>query len=298
MTFPWTLLEFEKQFSSDEACRAYLEKVRWPDGFICPQCSKKKAWQTARGTYFCQICHRQSSVTAGTVFHHTKLPLSVWFGAVWLMVGDKGGISSLGCKQQLGLKRYETTWRMLKKLRLATVRPDRELLSGQIEVDETFVGGNKLPKGTSKQRALVIIAAQVEDRGNIGRIRMQLLDRRSSDAIERFVRKNIQENSRLVTDCCAGYLGLRGLGYLHQALPSSSPDPENLLPAVHRVASLLKRWLLGTYHGRVTKTHLDRYLEEFVFRFNRRNSTHRGLLFQRLIEQCLLTKPDTTHRRH
>ena len=128
MTFPRTLLEFEKQFSSDEACRAYLEKVRWPDGFICPQCSKKKAWQTARGTHFCQICHRQSSVTAGTVFHHTQLPLSVWFGAIWLMVGDKGGISCLGCKRQLGLKRYETAWRLLQKLRLASVRPDRILI--------------------------------------------------------------------------------------------------------------------------------------------------------------------------
>ena len=298
MEFPKTILEFEKRFSTDKACGIYLEKVRWPEGFKCPGCGKKKAWPTKRGTYFCQHCHRQSSVTAGTIFHRTKLPLTIWFGAIWLIVGDKGGISSLGCKRQLGLKRYETAWKILKKLRLATIRPDRELLSGQIEVDETLVGGNKIPRGLSKKRALVIIAAEVDDQGAIRRIRMQLLEKRTSDAIENFVLRNIRGNSIIITDGYAGYLGLRGRGYLHQALPGYSPDPENLLPAVHRVASLLKRWLLGTYHGRVMKTHLNGYLEEFVFRFNRRNSESRGKLFQRLLEQCVLTKPDTTYRRN
>jgi predicted RNA-binding Zn-ribbon protein involved in translation (DUF1610 family)/transposase-like protein len=295
MEFPKTLLEFEKRFPTDEACRAYLETVRWPEGFKCPQCGKNKAWRTKRGTYFCSHCKRQSTVTAGTVFHRTKIPMTVWFRAMWLMIGEKSGINALGLKRQMGLKRYETTWRLLQKLRLAAVRPERQPLSGEIEVDETVIGGDKIPRGLSKQRAMVIIATEIKADG-IGRIRMQEIPTRTSDAIEDFIVKNIQTGSTLFTDGYRGYSQVISRGYVHKPIPGYSVHPDKLMPRVHRVASLLKRWLMGTYHGKVGKIHLNHYLDEFVFRFNRRQSESRGKLFQRLIEHSLLT-PTTTYRR-
>ena len=292
--FPATLLEFEKRFPTNQACKAYLETIRWPKGFECPQCGGAKAWKTKRETYFCRNCKRQTSVTAGTVFHRTRLPLTVWFGAVWLLIGEKNGISALGCKRQIGLGRYETAWKLLKRLRLAAIRPEREMLSGEVEVDETLIGGNNSPRGLSKKRSMVIIAAEVEGNG-IGRIRMWQVETRTSNLIESFILKNIKPGSTLVTDGYAGYRELAFQGYIHKAIPGYSVDPDKLLPRVHRIASLLKRWLMGTYHGRVGKAHLNGYLEEFVFRFNRRHSSNRGKLFQRLIEHSLAIDPTYRH---
>lgn len=293
--FPKTLIEFEKQFRTNQACRAYLENTRWPRGFICPECGSEEAWRTNRQSFFCRSCKRQTSVTSGTIFHRSKIPLKVWFSAIWLLIGEKNGVSALGSKRQLGLKRYETAWRLLKKIRLATVRPGRELLRGEVELDETIIGGNKIPKGLSSQRAMVIIAAEVKGNG-IGRIRMKLIRSRNSDSIENFIRQNIKAGSSVTTDGFVGYAALLSKNYAHKSIPGYSVHPDNLLPRIHRVASLLKRWLMGTYHGRVRKTHLDLYLEEFAFRFNRRNSESRGKLFQRLIEQSIQTGPETTYR--
>lgn len=214
---------------------------------------------------------------------------------MWLMVGEKNGVSALGLKRQIGLKRYETTWRLLQKLRLATIRPEREQLSGEIEVDETLIGGDKNPRGYSQKRAIVVIAAEVNGRG-IGRIRLQEIPTRSSDALEGFVHKYIEVGSTLVTDGYQGYLQVASRGYTHKSIPAYSIHPDKLLPRVQRVTSLLKRWLMGTYHGKVSKIHLNRYLDEFAFRFNRRKSDSRGKLFQRIIEYSLLTPPATYRR--
>ena len=291
--FPETLLEFDRFFATDQACLEYLEKIRWPDGFLCPACPGKRAWKTGRLTYFCCDCKRQTSVLAGTIFHRTKQPLRLWFKAAWLMTGDKNGMSALGIKRQLGIRRYETAWSMLQKLRRATVRPDRDMLSGEVEVDEALLGGRRLARGRSKERAMVAIAAEV-DGNKIGRIRMRHIESATGRALESFVTENIEKSSVVVTDGLAAYSGLGFLGYSHKPIKGYTMSDDDLLPRVNKVTSLLKRWLLGVHHGGVGHKHLQRYLDEFTFRFNRRTSTFRGQLFERLIGQALTTP--ATHK--
>lgn len=290
--FPRNLVEFNKRFSTEEACRLYLGKIRWPDGFRCPGCRSSKAWQTNRGNLFCADCKRQTSVTAGTIFDRTKQPLELWFKAAWLIVSEKHGISALGLQRQLGLSRYETAWQMLRRLRRAMVRPRRELLTGEVEVDETLVGGptpgrrGRSPEG----KALVVVAAE-KDGNKIGRIRMKTISDASGKTLNLFIRENVEEGSVVETDGWRGYWGLSKLDYEHRRVDGESVGIDEVMPRINRVASLLKRWLLGTHHGRVDKAGLDSYLNEFTFRFNRRSSSHRGKLFGRLIEQSVQTTP-------
>jgi transposase-like protein len=286
--YPETVLEFRDRFATDEACRDYVAALRWPDGFVCPQCEQKKAWEMGRGLYWCQNCGYQASVTAGTLFNDTHKPLRLWFEAMWYITNQKSGVSALGLQRVLGLGSYHTAWNWLHKLRRAMVRPGRDRLSGVIEVDEIFIGGERPGKRGrgAAGKALVGIAVQESERG-IGRIRMQRVTDASGESLEPAVWEMVEPGSVVRTDGWRGYTGLTELGYQHEVVRKNPDLGENLLPLVNRVASLLKRWLLGTHQGAVQHSHLEYYLDEFTFRFNRRTSRSRGLLFYRLISQAI-----------
>jgi transposase-like protein len=287
--YPETVLEFRERFATEEACRDYLVALRWPDGFVCPQCEQKKAWEMGRsGLYWCQNCGYQASVTAGTLFNDTHKPLRLWFEAMWYITNQKSGVSALGLQRVLGLGSYHTAWNWLHKLRRAMVRPGRDRLSRVVEVDEIFIGGERSGKRGrgAAGKALVVIAVQEGERG-IGRIRMQRVTDASGESLEPAVWEMVEPGSTVRTDGWRGYNGLTELGYQHEVVRKDPDLGENLLPLANRVASLLKRWLLGTHQGAVQHSHLEYYLDEFTFRFNRRTSKSRGLLFYRLISQAI-----------
>jgi transposase-like protein len=295
--YPRTIEEFERRFSSEQACRAYIEALRWPDGFRCPACQGEGAAMVRDGLYQCRSCRRQTSVTAGTIFQDTRKPLVMWFRAMWYVTSQKNGASALGLQRVLGLGSYETAWTWLHKLRRAMIRPDRDRLSGWIEVDETFIGGfaEGVVGGRKKaNKALVVIAAQA-DGPAIGRIRMRMIADASADSLHSFVIDCIEPGSTLHTDGWQGYAGLEKKGFDREVSVTRGrkKDASKLLPLVHRVASLLKRWLLGTHQGAVAPWQLPYYLDEFTFRFNRRKSKSRGKLFFRLMQQAVNTPPAT-----
>lgn len=247
-----------------------------------------------RGLMKCCVCGYQASVTAGTIFHRSHLPLQTWFRAMWWVTNQKHGVSALGLQRLLGLGSYKTAWSCLQKLRRAMVRPGRDRLTGEMEVDETFVGG--VEKGGGRRhlgnKALIVVAAQVDGQG-IGRIRMRRIPDSSAEHLLAFVKDAVEPGSKVITDGWAGYAGLREAGFRHR-VRTRGPNPERaskLLPRVHRVASLLKRWLLGTHQGAVSRQQLDYYLDEFTFRFNRRTSKSRGKLFYRLVQQAVAIEP-------
>jgi len=287
--YPRTLGEFEERFTTEAVCRAYLAQLRWPGGYRCLRCGEGRCWLTQEGLMKCSQCSYRASVTAGTIFHRSHLPLRTWFRAIWWVTNQKHGISALGVQRLLGLGSYKTAWAWLQKLRRAMVRPARDRLTGEVEVDETYVGGVE-PGKTGRERgskALVAVAAQVDGEG-IGRIRLRRIPDASSRSLLSFVNDAIEPGSTVISDGWEGYLGVNDAGYKHKAriISGSGKTASALLPRVHRVASLLKRWLLGTHQGAVSREHLDYYLDEFTFRFNRRNSRHRGKLFYRLVEQA------------
>ncbi len=292
--YPKTILEFEQRFATDEACRRYLFQLRWPEGFCCPRCGHGQAWATKRGLYRCRHCDYQTSVTAGTIFQDTRKPLRLWFRAIWHVTSQKNGVSALGLQRVLGLPRYETTWTWLQKLRVAMVRPGRDRLSGTIGVDETYIGGEKPGKcgRGAAGKALVVVAAQENER-HIGRIRLYRVTDASADSLTQAVQDAVEPGSMVRTDGWRGYRQLASLGYDHAVIRETSDVGENLLPLAHRAASLLKRWLLGTHQGAVRVSHLDYYLDEFTFRFNRRTSGSRGKLFYRLVQQAVSVQPVT-----
>lgn len=287
--FPGTLLEFERWFRTEESCRKYLERVRWPKGFSCPECQTHGAWRTKNGKFYCQACHAIVSVTAGTTFHRTKIPLRIWYRAIWWMTNQKVGVNAMGLQRLIGLPSYETAWTMLHKLRRAMVRPGREQLCGDVEVDETLVGGLR-PGDTSRQaKNIVIIAAEIRGEG-IGRIRLAKLPNDDGASIVGFVKNTVAKGSLIVSDGAWSYSWLTEDGYRHRRIPRAGSKE---LPRVHRIASLLKRWLLGTFQGRASGKQLQPYLDEYAFRFNRRNSALRGQLFYRLVQQCAGSAPTT-----
>ena len=290
--WPETALEFESRFATEEACRQYLYELRWPNGFQCPRCNGSKAWTTKRGLYRCSQCDYQASVTAGTIFQDTRFPSRAWFWAVWHMASQKHGINALGLQRELGLGSYRTSWTWLHKLRRAVVRPGRSRLSGTVEVDETYVGGEKPGKRGrgAAGKALVLIAVEVKG-SRIGRIRLRRVPDASAESLTPAVKESVEPDSEVRTDGWSGYQDLPSAGYRRLIVRDAADAGENLLPRAHRIASLLKRWLLGTHQGAVQPSHLDHYLDEFTFRFNRRTSRSRGLLFYRLMQQAMATKP-------
>lgn len=292
--YPRDLLEFEARFSTDALCRAYLAQLRWPDGYRCPACRHDKAWPVRTAYLECAQCHHHASVTAGTIFQDTKKPLRLWFRAVWYVTSQKNGASALGLQRILGIRSYVTAWSWLHKLRRAMVRPGRDRLRGTVEIDETYVGG--LEEGVSgrqtEQKALVAVAVE-EDGGGMGRIRLQHIPDASACSLHTFVLDCVESGSLLHTDGWDGYNGVEEFGYKRKVtvVRRRKEQAHELLPRVHRVASLLKRWILGTHQGAISSEHLEYYLDEFTFRFNRRTSQHRGKLFYRLLQQAMQTAP-------
>ena len=229
--------------------------MRWPDGLDYLQCNRTKAVVVRNTLFQCCGCRRQTSATAGTIFQDTRKPLKTWFRALWYVTSQKNGASALGLQRVLGLGSYETAWTWLHKLRRAMVRPDRDRLCGWIEVDETFIGG--LAEGAiggrqKTNKALVVIAAQADGPG-IGRIRMRMIADASAASLHPFVTDCIEPGSTLHMDGWQGYVGLEKKGYEREVSPTQGrrKDASKLLPRVHRVAALLKRWLLGTHQGAV-----------------------------------------------
>lgn len=292
--YPSTILELEERFDTEEACRNYLFHLRWPEGFRCPRCGHDSAWYLGRQLHLCHRCRFQVSVTAGTIFQDTRKPLRLWFRAMWYVTSQKQGMSALGLKRVLGLGSYETAWHWLHKLRHAMVRPGRDRLAGSIEIDEIYIGGVKEGKRGrgAEGKALVVVAAQ-EDGKYIGRIRLHRVDNASSTSLIPAVEATIEPGSLVRTDGWAGYRPLSRHGYSHEVIRKDCFVGDNLLPRVNRATSLLKRWLLGTHHGAIHPSHLDYYLDEFTFRFNRRKSRSRGKLFYRLVQQAVAIEPIT-----
>lgn len=290
--YPRTLLELERRFSTDQACRDYLFSLRWPEGFVCPRCGGRKAWRTERGLWHCGHCDHQASVTAGTIFQDTHLPLVLWFRAIWQVTSQKTGTSALSVQRVLGLGSYKIAWTWLHKLRRAMVRPGRDRLSGTIEVDETYVGAPEegVIGRLTVEKSLVIVAAQQDGR-RIGRIRMARIPDLSKATLHGFIAQAIEPGSVVRTDGLPAYGGMKGCLHDPVVIRRSEKTASELLPRVHRVVSLLKRWLMGTLHGRFSPENLEYYLDEFTFRFNRRNSASRGKLFYRLLQQAVQVAP-------
>ena len=290
--YPQTVMEFRDRFATEQACRDYIVNLRWPEGFICPRCQSAKAWTMKRGKFWCAQCGYQVSATAGTLFHDTHKPLRLWFETMWYVSNQKYGVSALGLQRSLGLGSYHTAWKWLHRLRRAMVRPGRDKLSGVIEVDEIFIGGERPGKRGrgAAGKTLVVVAAQQADRG-IGRIRMCRVDDAAGESLEPAVQRMVEPGSEVHTDGWRGYNGLATLGYQHKVIRETPDLGDNLLPLVNRIAALVKRWLLGTHQGAVQSSHLDYYLDEYTFRFNRRTSKSRGLLFYRLITQAVHLEP-------
>ena len=298
--YPGTWQAFEQWFGDDEACRAYLIRLRWPDGFVCPNCLGTNAWETDRAMFMCAGCNRQTSVTAGTIFHRTRTPLRTWFAAIWFVCSQKNGVSALGLQRVLGFGSYETAWAWMHKLRRAMVRPERELLGGDgvaVEMACPFLGaplpGQSGPRYANKLE--VAIAVERRHPKGLGRVRMRLIDTSHRKAeLEDFADEVLAERTILHTDGDPLYKNWPDTFNIvhHPIVLVSSPNPAHEeLPAVHQVASLLKRWIQGTLHDRVTAKHLNYYLDEYSFRFNRRTSRSRGMLFYRLLQQAVNTDP-------
>ncbi len=282
--YPRDQLEFESRFASEEACRDYLFALRWPEGFRCPRCGHERAWPVRKVWFECARCGRQTSVTAGTIFQDTRKPLRLWFRAMWTITTQKNGASALGLQRVLGLGSYQTAWPWMHKLRRAMVRPGRERLTGLVEVDETYWGAEEegVIGRQTERKALIAVAA--EERGTgLGRIRMQRVQNASAASLMPFVEESVEPGSVVVTDNWSGYDPLKKKDYQRRIISINNrrEQASQLLPRVHLAISLLKRWMLGTHQGAVSHEHLDYYLDEFVFRFNRRRSRSRGKLFYR-----------------
>jgi len=300
----WT--QFLQWFPDDDACLSFLEDLRWPDGFFCTRCGVvAEPLRLSRGRLMCRECRYQATVTAGTIFEKTRTPLTSWFAAAWYITNQKNGVSALGLKRVLGFGSYQTAWSMLHRLRRAMVRPDRDLLCGTVEVDEVFFGGPSRGTKAGRERviqledpnlhAIVAVAVEIHHPRGFGRLRLRQVNDKSEKSLLPFICEEIQTGSTVRTDGSAAYRSVEKNGYKHHQIVhlGSEEQPHKTMPGVNRVASLLKRWLLGTLQGAVKTKQLDYYLDEFTFRFNRRSSRSRGLLFYRLLEQAVATKPAT-----
>ena len=293
MRIPENQIEFEKMFTTEEQCLDYLKELRFPKGYSCRKCQHNEYWLNNRGIMVCKNCKNELSITSGTIFHRSKLPLVVIFRVLWWMVAQKNGVSAVGIQRVLGLGSYRTAWVWLHKFRRLMVFPGRNKLSGEIEVDETLVGGKRSGKRGrgAEGKSLVVIAVEIMEKGT-GRVRMSLISDASKKSLKKFINENIETGSNLITDGWKGYTGISKSGYQHEIEDKTKLlDGEEILPNVHRIASLLKRWLLGTHQNYIGEGYLSYYLDEYTFRYNRRKSNSRGLLFQRLIEQGVLHEP-------
>jgi len=291
--------EVQSWFGTDGDCLDYLEWLRWPNGFVCPECGGVGGWRLGDGRFRCGACRSSTSVTAGTIFDRTRTPLTVWFTACWLFASQKDGVSALSLQRALEISSYQTAWAMLHRLRSVLIRPGRERLGGRVEVDETFIGGEEpgLRGGRAKgKKSLVVVGVEVFEPKGLGRCRMGIVPDASAASLHPFLSANVEPGATVVTDGWQGYVGIDALGYTRdkrsqRAARLRGEDPFGLLPGVHRIAALSKRWLLGTHQGSVDAAHLQAYLDEFVFRFNRRGSHSRGLVFHRVLQLAVGHEP-------
>ena len=298
MPYPRTFEEFLAWFSTEEDCTAYVEWVRWPDGFVCPACGSIKAWRTERGLWHCGGCDRQTSPTVGTVFEGSQKPLRLWFHVMWLLMAQKTGVSAKNLCDTYGFGSYQTAWAWLRKLRSVMVRTGRERLTGRVEVDETYVGGQKEGKRGrgAEGKTLVLVAVEGMTNKKLGRVRFRCVEAVNQSTIDQFVQDYVEPGTTVVTDGLSIYDNLKTVGFKHRphVISTGGKAASKQLEHVHLVISLLKRWLGGTHQGAATPSHLQAYLDEFSFRFNRRLSQHRGQLFYRLMQQAVATRPPST----
>lgn len=295
-TMPRSQLEFEERFRDEESCMEFVRSRRWPKGFSCPKCQHERAWQLrSRALDQCARCGRQVSVTAGTIFEGTRKPLVVWFRVIGEMMFSKAGCSALELTRRFGLH-YKTAWTWQHKLRSVMDRAWGNPLAGLVEVDETYIGGRD--PGEKRGRSLagkkVLVAAAVEFAGKtLGRVRLRAIPAASKSELVGFVTTSVVAGSTVKTDGLAAYKGLN-VDYLHERVVVGNPkNASRLFPAVHRVFSLLDRWILGTLQGSFSRKHIQRHLDEFMFRFNRRSSRDRSLLIWRLVDGCVKKRPPT-----
>ena len=268
--YPRSRPEFDDWFPDDAACVEYLAALRWPSGFICPGCGDDRSWRTSALSWMCTRCGRKTSVTAGTIFHRSHAPLSTWFAAIWYVTSERNGVSARGLQRALGLGSYETAWMWLQKLRRAMVRPGHDLLAGTVELAETFVdSGGPTP---------VLVAVERVTRQRLGRVRFGVADN-GRDPVA-FAGETIARGSTI-----------RGVADEHRLAYVGYQTERSEAPGVQVVASDLKRWLAGTLGRHVGRKHLPYYLDEFAFRFDRRDSTARGLLFYLLLQRAVATAP-------
>jgi transposase-like protein len=317
--FPKTAMEFQERFKDEEACREYMMRLRWPNGFVCPACGTVGGWRLeTRDLMECSSCHRQTSLTAGTIFQGTRKPLRLWFWAMFLMSGQKLGLSAKNFMRMMGFTSYQTAWTWLHKLRHAMVRKDRPKLSGKVEVDEAYIGGvehGAVGRGNSKPIAVVAVerldkipVPKTEDlqkpafgksdqqkKARLGRVRIEIVEDFSQASLLTFVSQNIERGSKVITDGLNGYdeLGKAGFDHRPVVIGKETKKASSALPGTHRVISLVKRWILGTHQGAVSPKHLLSYLQEYTFRFNRRLSSDPIKLFHRLLEQAVITQTIT-----
>ena len=298
--YPANFTEFIDRFHSEAEAWSYLAQLRWPDGFSCPGCGSHDAWLTKRYLYVCADCRRQTSLTVGTVFEGSRLTLRQWLHGIWLMAADRRGLSARGFQETLGIKSYKTAWLALHKIRRAMVRTSPDLLNqGVVEVDEFYVGGPSQGKpGRSTDKHIVLVAVErlgygrKSKRVKLGRCRMRFAENTQRKTLHDFISDVCEPGAIIHTDGKKEYQGINGIGYKHiVTVMKDEDDPAHVeMPACHRVASLVKRWLLGTHHGGFARQHLDAYLDEYTFRFNRRLSRDRGLIFFSVVRQCLNTR--------
>lgn len=297
--YPKDFQEFLIQFPDENACWRYLIDFRWPDGYVCPHCQSQEYWLTAKRKIHCSKCQKEFSITSGTIFQDSKKPLLLWFHIMWWVVAQKTGASAHNLKDFMGFGSYETAWLWLHKLRRAMIREGREKLSGIVEVDETYIGGEEIgieKKGRgAEQKSLVVVATECKGK-QIGRVRFRIIPDASSKSLDSFIEANIEEGSTIITDGWSGYTNLsQNEKFIHEekVVSGSGKQAHELLPHVHMIDSLVKRWINGTHQGKISQKHLEYYLEEFAFRFNRKLSNHRGKLFYRLMQQSIDCSPFT-----
>jgi len=284
--YPRSTGELQSWFGSDGDCLDYLDWMRWPQGFVCPRCENHGGWLRADGSYKCASCKKETAVTAGTLFDRRRSPLTVWFAVCWAFVSQKDGVSALSLQRTLEIGSYQTAWAMLHRLRAVMVRPGRDRLTGTVEMDETLIGGVTPGKRgrTPGAKVLVGVAVERKEPRGFGRCRLSVLPDASAPSLRTFLADHVEPGSTVVTDGWPPYTPALAGGYSHERHVAPGELAHQLLPGVHRVASLLDRWLLGTHQGAVHPEHLPAYLDEFTFRFNRRRSRSRGLVFYRVLE--------------
>lgn len=294
--YPRSYAQLRAWFDEDWKCLDYLDWLRWPDGFKCPHCGADHGWREPDRRWRCGGCDRHVSATAGTIFHGTRTPLTVWFAAAWLLVNSKFGVSATHLQQEMELGSIQTAWAMLHRYRTVMIRPGRDRLHGDVEVDESFLGGPEpgVPGRGALGKVLFAGAVEREERG-FGRARLGVIPDASADSLAAFLDANVEPGSCVITDGWSAYPAATRNRYTHKgtSVAASGRQAHEVLPAVHRVFSLVKRWLMGTLQGSVSPEHVQAYFDEWVFRFNRRHSRSRGLLFYTLMRQAVAGEPVT-----